>query len=146
MTLQERLELTQLFLAGTLTESVAIMHRQGILSEIERNAEQTERHAAPARIVQFGTTTPEELFSFHRQTAGFSDWAVAPSPDGFTVTNSACTLHAIATVRGTTLPCELCCIIPLSALCHALPEPFRLRTDATLENAPCCRFTLTPQT
>lgn len=143
MDTNERLELLQLLYAGLMAETAAVLAEHGILEQVTERKRREDRLAAPARVEQTGTTTPEALFALHRSVAGFSDWKSAHEGAMVTVASTACKLCDIAQASGGPPPCRLFCIDPLTALCAALPVPRTLTVRSTRCTAEQCLFHIT---
>ncbi len=138
----EPLPTLQLFYAGLLAESVALLDRCGLSEKVREEKMREDELSAPLRNEQFGITCVEEIFMTHRDVFGFSDWTVRHRGQTMEVVNTTCKLCAIAKLTGSVQPCTLCCIQPLNSLCRALEPPYSITAATTLWDSEQCCFTL----
>lgn len=139
----EMLATLQLLHAGHLVDMVEILEETGTLDRVIARFERQGRLAAPARLVQFGLATAEDVFRFHARLTGWTSWSCIRKGNASIARTSACKLSMIARIRGTAQPCHIWCIHPLRAFCGALAPPVIVHAERTLWTDPECMLVMT---
>ena len=103
-----------------------------------------EQLAPQMRAVQFGITTPEEVFLKLSELFACAQWNIIESAEGgFTAQSCACKLRAIARSIGAPSPCHLYCLDPMEGLVKAVKPDAVYTVKETLWDGSRCEISVT---